>query len=198
MTSEPGRRERKKAETRKRIADAALELFIARGFDAVSIREIADTADVSVATLYSHFPQKEALVFDEDDDVRDSVLAAVREREAGVTIPEALHRWMLDFVIEDHDYEAHIAQFNALVASVPSLREYERRMWGRIDEALAATIAEDLGRPAGDKTIAAFAHFVLESWSLFDRGGQVEAQVDAVFDLLTPGWTAYEASLRKP
>nr|AIA19227.1 Bacterial regulatory proteins, tetR family [uncultured bacterium] len=197
MVPEPGRRERKKAETRKRIADAALELFIARGFDAVSIREIADTADVSVATLYAHFPSKEALVFDEDDEVRDSLLDAVRNRSTGTSIPDALHRWMLDFVIEDHDYEAHIAQFNALVASVPSLREYERRMWGTIDVALAATITEELGQPAGDKTIAAFAHFVLEAWSLFDRGGQVEAQVNAVFDLLTPGWTAYEASLKR-
>jgi len=194
MTTEPGRRERKKAETRRSIADTALQLFLARGFDEVSIREIADTADVSVATLYAHFPQKEALVFDEDDEIQESLLAAVRDRGA-TSIPDAIHRWLLSFVIESHEYESHLAEFHALVTSVPSLREYERRMWGKIDVALAATIAEELGRPAGDPTIAAFAHFILETWPLLDRGGDVRAQVDAVFALLKPGWTEFETSL---
>ncbi len=62
-----GRRERKKAATRKAISDAATELFLERGFDEVSIREIAERADVSPTTVFAHFPSKEALVFDEDD-----------------------------------------------------------------------------------------------------------------------------------
>ena len=50
MTTELGRRERKKAATRKALADAALELFLDRGFDDVGVREIAEAADVSTAT----------------------------------------------------------------------------------------------------------------------------------------------------
>ncbi len=90
-----GRRERKKAATRRAIADAALRLFLERGYDAVGIREIADAADVSTTTLFKHFPVKEALVFDEDDDQEERLLTAVRERPAlpehpGRAAPHAL------------------------------------------------------------------------------------------------------------
>ena len=95
MTSiEPiGRRERKKAATRKVISDVATMMFLERGFDNVSIREVAEAADVSPTTVFAHFPQKEALVFDEDDEQRDRLVAAVRDRPAGSTI----HRAIRDF-----------------------------------------------------------------------------------------------------
>ena len=57
--------------TRKAISDAATELFLERGFDAVTIREIAEKADVSPTTVLTHFPQKGALVFDEDEEQRE-------------------------------------------------------------------------------------------------------------------------------
>ncbi|WP_147264659.1 TetR/AcrR family transcriptional regulator, partial [Streptomyces sp. NBRC 110611] len=59
----PGRRERKKAQTRKALADAALRLFLERGYDGVSVKDVAEAADVSVTTLFKHFSGKEALVF---------------------------------------------------------------------------------------------------------------------------------------
>lgn len=64
-----GRRERKKAATRQAIADAALELFLEHGFDRVSVRDVAEKADVSTTTLFAHFPSKESLVFDREEDV---------------------------------------------------------------------------------------------------------------------------------
>src|SRR6187397_1267018 len=91
-TAEPiGRRERKKAATRKNISDVATTLFLERGFDNVSIREVADAADVSPTTVFAHFSQKEALVFDEDDEQRDRLVAAVRGRRVGTTINRALY-----------------------------------------------------------------------------------------------------------
>ena len=68
MTVPTGRRERKKAATRQKIADTALRLFLERGYDAVGIRDVAAEADVAVTTLFSHFASKEALVFERDDD----------------------------------------------------------------------------------------------------------------------------------
>src|SRR3954464_12841143 len=88
-----GRRERKKAATRKAISDAATELFLERGFDAVSIREVAEKADVSPTTVFAHFPQKEALVWDEDDEQRELLIAAVRDRPSGTSILVALRRY---------------------------------------------------------------------------------------------------------
>ena len=62
----PGARERKRQETRARIVDAAADLFAERGFDAVSVMEIARRAGVVEKTVFNHFPVKEGLVFDAD------------------------------------------------------------------------------------------------------------------------------------
>src|SRR5215475_5880055 len=91
-----GRRERKKAATRQAIADAALRLFLERGYDEVGIREIADAADVSTTTLFKHFPGKEALVFDQDRNREAVLVAAVRERAAGQSVVDALRQHVLD------------------------------------------------------------------------------------------------------
>src|SRR3954467_11652868 len=95
MTEVIGRRERKKAQTRKALADAALELFLVRGYDQVGVKEIADAADVSVTTLFKYFPSKEALVFDQDDDIEAALVQAVRGRPPGHTIVDALREHML-------------------------------------------------------------------------------------------------------
>jgi AcrR family transcriptional regulator len=58
-----GRRDRKRLETRKGLAAVALELFAERGFDAVTVNDIADRADVDPSTFYRHFGSKEAVVF---------------------------------------------------------------------------------------------------------------------------------------
>ena len=65
-----GARERKRQETRARIVDAAAELFAERGFDAVSVMEIAKHAGVVEKTVFNHFPVKEGLVFDADPPMR--------------------------------------------------------------------------------------------------------------------------------
>ena len=60
-----GRRERKKQQTRQAISDVATALFLERGFDAVTVAEVARAADVAVQTVFNHFPTKEDLFFDE-------------------------------------------------------------------------------------------------------------------------------------
>src|SRR3954471_19710692 len=95
MTEVIGRRERKKAQTRKALADAALELFLERGFDQVGVKEVADAADVSVTTLFKHFPSKEALVFDQEADIEAALVNAVRGRPPRHTIVDALRKHIL-------------------------------------------------------------------------------------------------------
>src|SRR5262245_10192229 len=85
-----GRRERKKAATRAATLDAATTLFLDRGFDAVTVREIADQADVSPKTVFTHFPQKEALAFSDEDERHERLVAAVGGRTPGTTISGAL------------------------------------------------------------------------------------------------------------
>lgn len=63
---EVGRRERKKQQTRQLISDVATTLFMERGFDHVTVAEVAKAADVAVQTVFNHFPTKEDLFFDQD------------------------------------------------------------------------------------------------------------------------------------
>ncbi|MEU6263530.1 TetR/AcrR family transcriptional regulator [Saccharopolyspora shandongensis] len=181
-----GRRERKKAATRQALADAAMELFLQRGFDQVSVREIADAADVSTTTLFKHFPSKEALVFDEAVDHEAELVAAVRDRVPGESIPAALRRYVLQ-AVERVSSDPRWESFVALSESSNALRSYADRMWMRHRAALAAAIAEQAGCADGDPKCAALAHFALQTRALA-RGPRSGENIAAAFDLLENGW----------
>nr|AIA15923.1 Bacterial regulatory proteins, tetR family [uncultured bacterium] len=197
-TAEPiGRRERKKAATRKNISDVATTLFLERGFDNVSIREVADAADVSPTTVFAHFSQKEALVFDEDDEQRDRLVAAVRNRPAGVTINRALH----DFYAEEIDvnFEEHGDQvarrFMNFLNETPALRDYASKMWLRHEDALAAAIADELGLSVPTAEIQVYSRFVLQMQILVSESDEQRATLAAGFDILENGWSPIESRL---
>ncbi|MFD3585821.1 TetR/AcrR family transcriptional regulator [Streptomyces sp. NPDC058683] len=188
MTMPPaGRRDRKKAATRQAIADAALHLFLEHGYDQVSIRDIADAADVSTATVFKHFSGKEALVFDQDEDREAQLTAAVRQRPSGQSILDALRQHVQDTwpSIEAHP---QAAEFTNLVNSTPVLRAYAERMWTRYTDSLSAAIADEFGVDHDNLTCVALARFVLEI-PMLARGRQDRrTAVDAIFDILTHGW----------
>ncbi|QEU96804.1 TetR/AcrR family transcriptional regulator [Streptomyces kanamyceticus] len=185
-----GRRERKKAATRQAIADAALRLFLERGYDDVGIREIADAADVSTTTLFKHFPVKEALVFDEDAEHEARLLAAVRERTAGRSIPAALRDHALSHRLAAADSDPRFAAFAGLVNDTPALRDYLQSMWLRHSAALAQVIAEESGLPADDPACAALAHFALEAPRAVHGHDDPRQALTRAFDLLENGWQA--------
>jgi AcrR family transcriptional regulator len=184
------RRERKKAATRQAIADAALRLFLERGFDNVGIREIADAADVSTTTLFKHFPVKEALVFDREADLEAGLLAAVRERPPGQSIPAALREHALRHRRADADSDPRFAEFLELVNSTPALRDYHQAMWLRHTAALAEAIAEESGLPADDPACTALAHFALEAPRVARAHDDAREALVRAFDLLDHGWRA--------
>ncbi|MGI5131166.1 TetR/AcrR family transcriptional regulator [Pseudonocardia sp. CA-107938] len=182
-----GRRERKKAATRQAIADAALQLFLERGYDQVSIRDIADAADVSTTTVFKHFSGKEALVFDQEADRESALIAAVRQRADGQTIPDALREHILRSWLP---IAAHpqAAAFTDLVDSTPALRAYAEHMWTRHTDSLAAAIADEVGVDHDDLTCATLARFVLEIPALARNRPDRRAAVETIFDVLTRGW----------
>jgi AcrR family transcriptional regulator len=83
-------RARKKAATRQAISDAGTRLFEARGFDAVTLAEIADAANVSVKTVWNYFGTKDELFFDHEDEILDGLLGAIRNRPPGISPSTAL------------------------------------------------------------------------------------------------------------
>lgn len=185
-----GRRERKKAATRQAIADAALRLFLERGYDAVGIREIADAADVSTTTLFKHFPVKEALVFDEEADQEARLLAAVRERPKGQSIPAALREHALTARLASAEVDARFTAFTNLLAGTPALRDYAQKMWLRHATALAQAIAEESGLAADDPACTALAHFALEAPRAAYGHDNPRQAIARAFELLEHGWSA--------
>ncbi len=192
MTEVIGRRERKKAQTRQALADAALKLFLERGYDEVGVKEVADAADVSVTTLFKYFPSKEALLFDQDDDIEAALVAAVHDRPPGSPIVEALHAHILRDVSDGGPDE----EFLRLIESTPALREYGRRMWMRHETALARAIAQESGAPPGDVRAAALARFALASRDLITAHEDPRAAAEEIFGCLARGWGTEEPGKR--
>jgi AcrR family transcriptional regulator len=185
-TARPDRRERKKAATRTALADAALRLFLERGYDNVTVREVADTADVATTTLLKYFPTKPSLVFDKDADLESALIAAVVDRGPGVSVLDALRAYTRARL--DVQAEPGGAEFMELVRTTPALSEYLHQMWVRHQDALAHTITTELGAPADDPRCAALALFVLETSRLAGRSDDPISAVDAAFDVLEHGW----------
>ena len=96
MNTELGLRERKKQQTRRAIADAAKRLFLERGFEQVSVAEVARAADVSEQTVFNYFPTKRTSCYERMDTFEHRLLAAVRERPEGETPLRAFVHFILD------------------------------------------------------------------------------------------------------
>jgi AcrR family transcriptional regulator len=189
-----GRRERKKAATRQAIADAALRLFLERGYDQVGVREIADSADVSVSTLFNYFPRgKEALVFDEDADNETALVGAVTDRRPGQTIPAALRAHLTGFVTSPHTRDPRFAGLQRLIQQTPALRDYARAMTLRHEHALARVLADQAGRPHDDLLCAAYARFTLETLAFAGSRPDPAAAIAQAMTLLDQGWTTATA-----
>ncbi len=148
----PTLRERKKAEMRTRIADVATGLFARRGFDRVTVEEIARVAGVSKQTVFNYFAQKEDLVFDRADEIEAQMVAALRDRGPGVSAVEAFRAFTHAFWgrIADLPGDRPQAGFFTLLHETPALRMYGREMTARGLERLTGVIAEEAEAAPGD------------------------------------------------
>lgn len=184
-----GRRERKKTATRTAILEAATTLFLERGFDAVTVREIADKADVTPKTVFAHFPRKEALVFSTEGEQQDRLVAAVRDRAPGTTVSEALKAHYLDEIAALQTEPMN--RILALMEATPSLVEYAERMWLRHEDALIAVLTEESGLAEPSEEIRFYARFALQI-PLMARQADPESAIEIGFRLLDQGWARYD------
>ncbi|MEV5951899.1 TetR/AcrR family transcriptional regulator [Streptomyces sp. NPDC051993] len=142
-----GLRERKKQQTRRAISEAAISLFLERGFDNVPVSDVAAAADVSTMTVFNHFPTKEDLVLHRFEDHFDDTVAIVLARDPGESALGALRRHFLagldrrDVVTGLNDDE-HVLAFHRMVLAAPSLRLRVLEQVTRTVDALAAVLAE--------------------------------------------------------
>jgi AcrR family transcriptional regulator len=158
-----GIRERRRQQTRARIVDAAAELFAERGFDAVSVVEIAKHAGVVEKTVFNHFPIKEGLVFEADPPMRAALLDAVRRRPAGESMAAAAGGFVVAAVSVLGSPEAAegVAEMAKVIRGSRTLQVREREILGELTVALAAHIAEETRAQPGSLEPWLAAHSVL-------------------------------------
>ncbi|GAA5069696.1 AcrR family transcriptional regulator [Thermocatellispora tengchongensis] len=153
MAEELGLRERKKRETRRRIADVAMGLFAAKGFDNVTVAEVARAADVSVNTVFNYFGTKEDLFLDRSDEAVASLGEVVRARRPGESALDALRRDFFE-ALETRDWRHGFNDgadvFARLVGESHCLQTRLLSMHEQRERALAATLAEETGADPDD------------------------------------------------
>jgi len=154
-----GLRERKKLQTRARIADTALRLFKERGFDQTTVAEVAAAADVSVKTVFNYFPAKEDLFFDRADEVEQIWLDAVADRRPDEPLLAGLRRRVVSR-FADHPNGPGV-DFRKVLAGSTLLQARGQQMWASHEDAIAGALAERLGAGADDATARVLAHQVL-------------------------------------
>lgn len=184
-----GRRERRKLETRRRLDEVALRLFLKHGYERVTVAQIAEEADISVATLFAHVPDgKDALIFDDGSERRAGIVAAVRDRAAKEPVLAALHSFFAARGPYSTDIPPEHAPKRDLIVRTPALREYARRLWHSCEPDLTAALAEESGLPLDDPAVRALARFVLEIPDLTGTAPDPAAALASVFALLESGW----------
>lgn len=155
--AEQGLRERKKQATRRMIADVATGLFVTRGFDAVTVAEIAEAAGVSKMTVFNYFPRKEDLYLDRHLDRLRELEAVVRDRPAGEPVSTAMRRYHHELLAAGHPLSGAIAGvhgFWSVLQSSPALMARMVEQEHEIGDMLAGVLAEETGDEFSARLVA--------------------------------------------
>jgi AcrR family transcriptional regulator len=159
---EGGLRERKKLETRTVIADAAMQLFSTRGFDAVTVADVAEAAGVSEKTVFNYFPAKEDLFFDEADEREHALVADLRNRAPGESMLAALRRSAAANC--GRLCSEHFAHFARIIEGSPALQRRERQMFARFARVLEAALLDEGQVTQAEAAVAANAVIGAYAW----------------------------------
>jgi AcrR family transcriptional regulator len=192
-----GLRERKKRATRDALAQAALELFVERGYDETTLAEIADAAGVSTRTIFAYFPSKEAMLFSTFETMSHALAQALADRPAGTDALTALREFILSSAHEKTELDHKLGQ---VIAADPTLSTHKRARIAQLQELLAAAIADDLRVGPDDlrpQVAAASLTAAFEVLERQDRGvstvptnEEIAAAIDPVISFVRAGLQA--------
>jgi AcrR family transcriptional regulator len=195
--TDPGLRERKKARTRRVIADAAARLFAERGYERVAVSDVAREAEVSDQTVYNYFQTKEQLVTDRDQLVRDELSRRIRTRAPGTTPAAAIREFVLGTVegIRRIPAGQWRGELGFLAVISPTVHRLSLEMSDRQATALAAAIAEteavapEIAKLRGIALASVFQIIITEAGRRTREGqnqdqiaGQLRPAIEAVLD----------------
>lgn len=162
------RRSRKRLETRRSISYAATGLFAEKGFDNVTIDEIASAADVGRMTVFNHFPRKEDMFFDRDDEIRQTVADALRERNDSLSPIESLRLLAHRLIAEERpflQFSDASQGFIAIIKGSDTLKARARAIRDEVANGVAAEFAHCVGHEDADADARLAAALQLACWS---------------------------------
>ncbi|HEY0184448.1 MAG TPA: TetR/AcrR family transcriptional regulator [Rhodopila sp.] len=163
------RRSRKRLATRQGISDTATRLFVERGFDQVTVDEIAAAADVGRMTVFNHFPRKEDMFFDRDEEGREILRAALRERGPRVGPIEAYRRLAHRLVAEQSPYVEFSARSQGFIETIErseTLKARARAIRDELVQVVTVALAECVGREPSDPDARLAAGLLLATWTV--------------------------------
>ena len=201
----PGLRERRKQETRQAISNIATQMFVDRGFDEVTIAEVADAAGVAKMTVTNYFPRKEDLVLDRAEAIERHLADVIAARAPGESMLAAIRRDYAEAVARaDVTLGLSSPAFAAMILGSPVLAGRVREMLDRREQLLGDAIAAETGTDGPQQRLVAVllasVHRVLAAEATRrSLEGQPRGQICAVladaairaFDLLEPSLGHY-------
>jgi AcrR family transcriptional regulator len=150
--STPGLRERKKRRTREQIVAAARDLFAERGYDATSVADIAEAAEIGQSTFFVYFPTKADVLFAGYDEVVDEYIEAVSSRGPRETAIDATITWHADRrarLALDGEASSELRwwrnHLRSMIDADPILQALERQRYVRAEDFLTREVGRDLG-----------------------------------------------------
>jgi len=136
-----GIRAQRKQLTREELLQAAREMFAERGYDNVTVAEIAAGAGVSVKTLFQHFRSKEDLLFNDLDETHQRLVDALRTRDRRQSVVLTVQEWLIKDV--ENDSPDSMERFHRTVGDSAAVAALRRRLYEDWENAVVQVLAEE-------------------------------------------------------
>ena len=168
MSNQKGLRERKKRATKQAISDVATGLFMERGFDNVTVAEVAEAANVAKMTVFNYFPRKEDLFFDREDEGREMIRDALAQRSPDESPTVAMQNLVHRLLKQKHPFAKFTdgtARFSQTVMQSNALSARIRELRDEFIRDCAKMLADSVGRAHPDPEAHLFASLLMAMWS---------------------------------
>src|SRR5580693_4826329 len=163
-------RERKKLRTRRALADAALRMFTENGFDAITLEELAEEAEVSRSTFFRFFPAKEAVAIEAEAELWTAYLSALADRELSGAILGELHQTLAAAAAGlDPGWDERFIATRRLIAGEPALLAYVEHYRAGVERQVVECLAGKLSLDPEDLRLSVLAELATTAWSVSGR-----------------------------
>lgn len=200
------RRSRKRLATRQCISNVATRLFLERGFEHVTVDEIATAADVGRMTVFNHFPRKEDMFFDRDEEVREILREALQQRDPHIAPVETLRLLAHQLAAEQSPFVSFTAGSQGFVETIESsetLKARARAIRDELAQVVTVALTECVGREPVDLDAHLAAGLLLATWTaafiqahrVFRRNGDTEEAKAAFLAIVDKGAIGQKAAM---